>query len=87
MTKQQMKVPVTTRAVVQRINRKLAGEGRLGRKLKATRGGRWRSTVGDFYVLDIDRNLVVEQHVNPEALARKLGVLEPWEQVHDEQHA
>jgi len=76
------KVPVTMRAVVQRINRRLATEYHGLRKLKATRDGGWaRHDFGDFYVLDLGRNNVVERHVDPEGFGRKLGVLQPWEEV------
>jgi hypothetical protein len=72
------KVPVTTRAAIQRINRALAEKGH---KLKITRGNRWRDTLGDFYTIDAKRNWIVEKHVDPEALGRELGVLQPWETV------
>ena len=71
------KVPVTLDAALQRINRRLAGEQQ---SLRITRD-RWRSNLGDFYLLDLTRNVVVASHVNPEELGRELGVLEPWESV------
>ena len=65
-------VPVTLRAVIQRINRKLAGEDK---RLKATRGERARSDLGDYYLLNVNRNFIAAHHVDPEALARELGVI------------
>jgi hypothetical protein len=74
------KVPVTTRALVQRINRKLAAEDM---KLKATRGMRAVADLGDFYVIDASRNFVVDKDVNIEELGRKVGALQPWEVLAD----
>jgi hypothetical protein len=71
-------VPVTARALVQRINRKLAA---AGQRLKATRGARWRGDLGDYYTIDTNRNCVVAKGVDPAALGREIGVLRPWESV------
>jgi hypothetical protein len=76
MAKQQ-KVPVTLRAVNQRINRRLAAENQV---LKAMRGERARQTMGDYIVVD-DRNRILHHDVDPEALARELGALADWEEV------
>jgi Domain of unknown function (DUF6602) len=75
---EKVSVPVTLRSVLQRINRKLAKQGEV---LKATRGERARSQMGDFFVIDASRNFLVQANVDPEALARELGVLNPWESV------
>ena len=73
------KVPVTMRALIQRINRKLATE--RGYVLKTTRGGRWRGELGDYYAVDPKRNCVVREYIEPEDLGRELGVLRDWERV------
>jgi hypothetical protein len=75
------KVPVTMRALIARINRKLAPEGK---RLKIVRGWKARSDLGDYYILNPNRNWIVGHHVDPEGLGRKLGVLEGWEQVASE---
>jgi hypothetical protein len=69
------KVPVTMRALLQRINRRLAPDKA---RLVVNRG-RADSTLGGFYVLDIQRNAVRDSHADPEALGRKLGALRAWE--------
>jgi hypothetical protein len=74
----QTAVPVTMRALVQRINRKLAKEGE---KLKASRGGRDVAAVGDYYLVDLEANAVCGTFVDPEVLGRKIGVLAQWEHV------
>ena len=76
----QSKVPVTMRALVQRINRNLAEKEM---QLKKSRG-RLRSDVGEYYVLDINRNFIAKQHVDPEDLGRRLGVLSDWEKAVDD---
>lgn len=76
----QQKMPVTMRSVIQRINRKLAREGKF---LKATRGARLRSSLGNYVVIERYRGMqgIGDTKVNPEKLARELGVLQPWEEV------
>ena len=43
--------------------------------LKKTRGARAIFDLGDYYTIDVYRNFVIETHVDPIALAQKLGVL------------
>ena len=65
------KVPVTRRALIQRLNRKLAGD----LVLKSTRGRgpqRW-------FLLNLKTNAV--EFIEPEAYARKIGSLGAWEEV------
>jgi hypothetical protein len=76
-----MAVPITERALVQRINRKLAQDS--WRVLKKTRGARAIRDLGEFYVLDVNRNFVITSHVDPVAFAKKLGVLEAYEELED----
>jgi hypothetical protein len=66
------------RAVIQRINRKLHHEDE---RLRTTRSDRWRNDLGDFYIVNWRFNWIVAQHVEPEALAREIGVLRSNEQV------
>lgn len=78
MSKQVRTVPVTVRALIQRINRKLAKDEE---KLMKLRGERGRDDLGDYYVVNLDRNHVVNSHIDPEQFGRKIGVLEEWETV------
>jgi hypothetical protein len=75
MTKAGGKVPITSRALIQRINRKLAPDQET---LKTARGA-LQNEVGEHYVLDLFHNRVTTKDVNLETLGRKLGVLKPWE--------
>jgi hypothetical protein len=82
--KQQGQVPVTMRAIVQRINRKLAADGY--RRLKQSRGRPWKyldRDVGKWFLVDGRRNRVERTHIDPEEFAKDLGVLRPGEKVRD----
>lgn len=67
------KVPVSKRAVLGRINRRLAADGVV---LKSMRG---RGAHGHF-LLDTKNPSKVE-FVEPEAYARRTGLLGDWEEV------
>lgn len=80
-------VPVTERAVIQRVNRKLAEKhGKIPSSpptarvvLKKTRGWNAVQNLGEFYTLDVYSNTVLDTHVDLEAEARELGALADWE--------
>jgi len=65
-------VPVTIRALIQRINRKLEQNDQRLRTARA-------SDLGRYYILDFKHNSVVKRHVDPEALGRDFGVLKDYE--------
>jgi hypothetical protein len=71
-------VPVSPGALVRRINRALADQGE---RLKTTRGDRWRGDLGDYYVVDLNLNAIVGQHVDLEEFGRELKVLAPGERL------
>jgi hypothetical protein len=79
----QAKAPVTERALIARINRKLKAEGRV---LKVKRGG-WRNdTSGPYYLLDVEHNAVIagssaHNRIDLEKFAKKLGALEEYEEI------
>jgi hypothetical protein len=56
--------------LVLRINRFLMP---LNQKLRKARGDRARSDLGEYFLLDVKRNLILETHVQVEALGRRLG--------------
>jgi len=80
--KKQTRVPVTERALVQRLNRSLAADGM---QLKKTVGARAFATLGDYYVVDISRNFVVEKEIDIESLGRKRKVLAEWEVLEEKE--
>jgi hypothetical protein len=72
-------VPVSKRALVQRINRKLLKD--RGEVLKATRGGKAQQDLGDYYTVDLAGNFLVEKDVDLGELGRELGVLAAYERL------
>lgn len=72
-----MKVPITEKALYQRINRKLRERGEV---LKRARG-HVEITLGEYYVVNVKRNFVAQHHVSLDELGRKLGVLAEWESL------
>jgi hypothetical protein len=69
-------IPVSERALIQRIKRRLKPDGMT---LKQTRGVRARLDLGYFYVLDLTRNFALDTNVNIETYGRELGVLTDYE--------
>jgi hypothetical protein len=65
---------VTRRALVQRINRHLR---KRNEALRSTRG----ANTGEYYRVDISRNVLIEERVALEKLGRELGVLAPYERL------
>jgi hypothetical protein len=70
------RIMVSRPALMARINRRLA---RDERQLYAARNVRTQLDLGSFYIIDTRRNLIVDRGVDPEELARELGVLKEWE--------
>ena len=73
-----MKSQISRRALILRINRRLAADGRA---LKATRTEADRESMGDFFIVELERGRIVSANIDPIALAKELGVLKPYEQV------
>lgn len=72
------KMKISERALLQRLNRKLASEQLI---LKKTRGEKLVREVGDYFLLDLHRNRIAEKDVDLAAMGRERGVLQPWEIV------
>jgi hypothetical protein len=68
------------RALIQRINRRLARDDEQMRKYP---GGRWVTDLGEYYIVNYFHNFLVQGHVDPEALGRELGALRDWEGVEE----
>jgi hypothetical protein len=69
-------VPVTWRALVQRVNRRLEKQGKQLRAATAKQV----AGLGAFYVVD-ERANAVEPHADVERLAREIGALADWESL------
>jgi hypothetical protein len=72
--------PVSMKALVRRVNRRLVKQGQ---KLIKTRGERVRAELGDMYVIDTNTSALILFRVNVEVLARELGALQTWQKVAD----
>lgn len=70
---------VSRRALEARIRRAIrrGSEGKVD--LKRTRGARARADLGEYYTLDVRRNVILSMRVDLERLGRDLGVLAPYE--------
>jgi hypothetical protein len=73
MAKQQTRVALTERAVVQRINRKLESDQ------EAIRKHRSGQNAGDYYHVDLNRNVLLAETIDLERFARECGAIEEWE--------
>jgi hypothetical protein len=76
LARQRTTAPVSMRALIARINRRLKDDGAL---LKAARSERVASSLGQHFI--VRRNAITTQHVDPAKLGRELGVLSEWESV------
>jgi hypothetical protein len=72
------KIKITERALFQRINRKLHQQGE---NLRTARSQKVEASAGHHYIVDAKRKAVSADHVDLEKLGRKLGVIQPWEEV------
>ena len=72
------RILVKEQALVKRLNRAMATEGR---KVKKARSIRMQLDVGDFFVIDVIGNYVAQQFVDLGQLADEWSVLKPWEMV------
>ena len=71
------KVVVSERAMAARINRELKKQGESLRRCRED--SRWFHDLGQYYTLDLERNVISDKQVDLTELAKKLGVLRPYE--------
>lgn len=74
------KVPVSKRALIQRINRVLSHDKRI---LKITRDS-LKPVFGDYYIIDLETNDISETNINLEKFGRKIKALRKWEALFEE---
>jgi hypothetical protein len=68
------------RALIARINRKLAAEDEV---LRVSRGARQLFDLGQYYIVNTRINGITGQNMDPEGVGRELGVIKPYEEVVD----
>jgi|HubBroStandDraft_6_1064221.scaffolds.fasta_scaffold1374957_2 hypothetical protein len=76
MKKKKQGIPVSQRAVEQRINRALK---EYDEQLRHTRSARAQFDFGDYYIVNVMKNFINEHHVDLEDKARELKVLQDYE--------
>ncbi len=74
-------VPVSRRALIPRINRKLAHENKV---LRATRRRGYKAILGDYYIVNNNFNAITATHCDPAKLAKELGVLADYESTQEQ---
>lgn len=78
------RVPVTIRALTQRVNRAAKraydeGEDRRWLRLRASRGAALIREFGPYHVIDLAHNCILSLRVDPEEWARERGALADFE--------
>ncbi len=73
-----VKVPVSERALVQRINRKLKDDSAVVKKARRTPSME-QDGFGRYFRLDYSGNRIVDKDVDLEVLGRDVDVLRPYE--------
>ncbi len=73
------KVPVSERAILARINRKLAKSEQVVKKCRTD--SRWYGECGNYYAIDLRTNCIQAKHIDLEDWAKELDVIEPFEEV------
>jgi hypothetical protein len=69
---------ISGRALMQRINRRLAEKGQLLRK---SRKLDVKNNLGEYYTININRNVVEDSHIDLQDFGRKIGALAPQEEL------
>lgn len=71
------KVSVSARAVLARVNRKLAAEGSVLKRCRQS--SRNYDDLGDYYMVNLNSDGIFKVQCELEEEARELGVLGEWE--------
>jgi hypothetical protein len=77
-----IKTTVSIDTVIKRINRVLEREhpGEFLR-IKKARASRAQQSLGDFYLLNGNRNFIIDHHLDLDQIAKQYKVLESFEQI------
>ena len=79
------KVPVSERALIQRLNRKIKEDDLVLKKCRPDSIA--HDTLGDYFVVDINQNVVIERKldsVDLQSMGRAKKVLADWEELKTE---
>ena len=75
-----LKRSITLKALIARINRRLHHNNEI---LRTSRGERDLNRLGKFFIVDLNRNVITVEHVDPVLLGEQLGVIKDDEQVEE----
>jgi hypothetical protein len=82
------KLPISHRALLQRINRALKDEFKQVRRSRRVGqdAGRplYAHGLGEYYLLNLRRNVIVAENLNLENYGKELKVLEDYEKLQEE---
>ena len=70
-------LPVTIKAITDRINRKLKHDNQKLMKIPA----KFRAGYGEHGIVDTETNTITSHNIELEALAQELGCLKPYENM------
>jgi hypothetical protein len=70
---------ITRQAAIQRINRHLKKEDRVLRKNRRESD----STLGEYFIVDLRRNVIWDKDADVEEVGREIGALKPYEKIED----
>ena len=79
MNTNSQKVKVSERALLARLNRKLAAENLTVKK--CAESSRWHSNLGDYYCVDMALNTITASHIGLEGWGREYGCLKGFEEL------
>lgn len=71
-------IPISERALFQRIDRALA---KAGEKLRKARSDEAAASLGAYFIIDLKKKAVVRVKVDLVDLGRKLKILAPYERL------
>ncbi|GAB3377704.1 hypothetical protein [Azotobacter armeniacus] len=74
-----MKVKVTERALLARINRALRKDNQ--QLYRCREGSQAHGELGDFYAVDTALDVIMAKHIDLAMWARDMGVLPDWEEL------
>ena len=74
-----MKKKLTERALIARINRKLANDSQALKKCREN--SQWFNELGYYYIVDETLNTITAQNIKLDKLGKELGVLAEFEEL------
>jgi hypothetical protein len=78
------KVPISHRALIQRINRKLAKDSMILKTARLYSTGHENTNLGRYYIVDQTKNSLAYSHCDLDYWGKRLEVLAEWEELEAE---